>query len=196
MNKRNTVWRKFCYELENVENYEKAINSDGGWTLHHRLETHFSDGTPRPIRCTISSSELKALNMYYNRPAEELIFLTRSEHMKLHSTMNNNFKPMFGNKNVKGMHHSNETKRKMSEVAKNVTHTDKWNKKVSEGLKDYFSSLNLDDRKERTKKASTISAKKIKGTKWYNNGFINKRLIEGEQPKGWVLGRCNFRRQK
>lgn len=33
---------------------------------------------------------------------------------------------------------------------------------------------------------------KAKGTKFYNNGNIQKMFKEGEQPKGWVLGRLNL----
>jgi hypothetical protein len=33
----------------------------------------------------ITVEELKALDMYYNRPAEELIWLRNKEHSKLHS---------------------------------------------------------------------------------------------------------------
>lgn len=74
-------------EKEQIDNYELALKDDfKGWTIHHRLETHNSDGELRPV--SITADELKALNMYYNRPASELIFLTRSEHMKLHRSKN------------------------------------------------------------------------------------------------------------
>lgn len=73
-------------EKELIENYEmaKADNFDG-WDVHHRLETHTSDGELR--LAPISMKELKALDMYYNRPATELILLTKSEHMKLHRSI-------------------------------------------------------------------------------------------------------------
>ena len=70
-------------QIEQVENYQfaKKDNFDG-WHIHHRLETHNSDGEKRLVNLT--RAELKALDMYYNRPANELVFLTASEHMKLH----------------------------------------------------------------------------------------------------------------
>lgn len=70
-------------QIEQVENYQfaKKDNFDG-WCIHHRLETHNSDGEKRLVN--LSKAELKALDMYYNRPANELIFLTKSEHSKLH----------------------------------------------------------------------------------------------------------------
>ena len=70
-------------QIEQIENYQfaKKDNFDG-WHIHHRLETHNSDGEKRLVN--LSREELIALDMYYNRPANELIFLTASEHMKLH----------------------------------------------------------------------------------------------------------------
>lgn len=70
-------------QIEQVENYQfaKKDNFDG-WCIHHRLETHNSDGEKRLVN--LSRDELIALDMYYNRPANELVFLTASEHMKLH----------------------------------------------------------------------------------------------------------------
>ena len=77
----------FCIpeQIEQIENYEfaKKDNFDG-WCIHHRLETHNSDGQRRLVN--LSKAELKALDMYYNRPASELVFLTRPEHTKLHRT--------------------------------------------------------------------------------------------------------------
>lgn len=63
-----------------IENYEQAINdNDNIWFCHHKLE--LGDGYVNSIK------DLKLMNLYYNRPACELIFLTNSEHQRLH--MNN-----------------------------------------------------------------------------------------------------------
>ena len=95
-------FEKFCKDYKNIENYEKAkADNFKNWEVHHRLETHNSDGERRLV--DISYKELKALGMYYHRPADELIFLTRSEHNSLHK---------------KGKHHSIESRRKMSEAQK------------------------------------------------------------------------------
>lgn len=80
--------RMFAYcvpeEIEQIENYETAkADNFNGWHIHHRLETHNSDGEKRLVN--LSVEELIALEMYYNRPANELIFLTASEHRKLHN---------------------------------------------------------------------------------------------------------------
>lgn len=77
-------YRNFCKDFENIENYDKAkADNFKGWICHHRLETHNSDGERRSVDVTYK--ELIALDMYLNRPAEELIFLTVSEHAKLHN---------------------------------------------------------------------------------------------------------------
>lgn len=104
--------KRFCKEPENIENYEKALKDNfKGWHCHHRLETHNSDGERRLV--DISAAELKALNMYYHRPPEELIFLTVSEHRLLHDEGEHN--PMYGK------HHSEEARRKIAEANKGNT---------------------------------------------------------------------------
>jgi hypothetical protein len=98
----------YCNDFENIENYDKAkADNFKGWHCHHRLETHNSDGERRLV--DISHKELKALNMYYHRPANELIFLSDKEHLRLHNK---------GNQYHKGMHHSEDAKKKMSESLK------------------------------------------------------------------------------
>ena len=111
--------KKYCCEdISNIENYEKAIaDKDNVWDCHHKLETHNSDGERRFV--DLSKAELKALDMYYNRPAPELIFLTSKEHRQLHA---------------KGKHHSEEIKRKISESCKGKQrgpHSEEWKRKIS-----------------------------------------------------------------
>ena len=68
---------------EQIENYELAKADDfEGWHCHHRLETHTADGNRRKV--DLSREELIAMNMYYNRPANELIFMKAGEHISLH----------------------------------------------------------------------------------------------------------------
>ena len=158
----------FCKDYENIENYEKAKKDNfKGWHCHHRLETHTSDGERRLVNT--SMGELKALNMYYNRPASELIFLTKSEHSSLHMKGENN--PMrnevvrkkagethkgkqVGEKNpFYGKHHTEESKKKMRE----------------------------------SQKGKHIGNTATKGMHWYNNGKINKLCYEC--PPGFTPGR-------
>lgn len=90
----------YCRHPELIENYDKAVaDATQVYEVHHRLETHTSDGERRLVELT--REELIALGMYYDRPAEEFIFLTIDEHNKLHHI---------------GMKFSEEAKRKISEA--------------------------------------------------------------------------------
>ena len=65
-------------DITQIENYEKAINDKTQiWVCHHRKET--DEG--------LYMRQLIQKNLYYNIPPNELIFLTRSEHGKLHNSV-------------------------------------------------------------------------------------------------------------
>ena len=154
-------FERYCKDYQNIENYEKAkAGNFKGWCIHHRLETHNSDGERRLV--DITKKELKALGMYYNRPAEELIFLPVGEHISLQDEGDHN--PNYGKK------HSEEAKKKMREAKKG--------KYVGEKSPMYGKKHS-----EETKKK--IGAAHI-GHHWYNNGKINKRAKEC--PPGFVPG--------
>lgn len=66
----------FCKEdISLIDNYEEAMNDTEMWDLHHRTE----------IWWNCSRQELKDNECYYNRPAKELIFLTKAEHRAIHN---------------------------------------------------------------------------------------------------------------
>ena len=99
--------KAFCRDdISLIENYDKAIADDTQtWHCHHRRETIFS------------KPDLIEIGEYYNRPACELIFLTKSEHIRLHKIGENNpnfGKPAWNN----GKHLSAETRKKISEARK------------------------------------------------------------------------------
>lgn len=76
------TFQAFCIESEweLIENYELAkADNFIGWHCHHRLELH----PDYSIR--FKADSLKKLDLYYNRPARELIFLTHAEHSRIHS---------------------------------------------------------------------------------------------------------------
>lgn len=76
------TFQAFCIESEweLIENYELAkADNFIGWHCHHRLELH----PDYSIR--FKADSLKKLDLYYNRPARELIFLTHAEHARIHS---------------------------------------------------------------------------------------------------------------
>lgn len=65
--------RCLCKTPEKIENYDKAIaDTTQTWECHHRNEKYF----PRET--------LVAIGWYYDCRPDELIFLTKTEHMKLH----------------------------------------------------------------------------------------------------------------
>ena len=66
-----------CEDISLIENYELAINdTTQTWECHHRGEV---------LPCgRFSIADLKKFGLYYKRPASELIFLTPTEHNRLH----------------------------------------------------------------------------------------------------------------
>ena len=165
-------FERYCKNYQDIENYEKAKkDSFKGWHCHHRLETHTSDGERRTV--DITQKELKALNMYYHRPAEELIFLTTREHdaFKKGKHLSEEHKKKIGvalkgEKNpMYGKHLSEEHKKKMREALKGNTYAK--GKHASEETKNKMSL-------QRT------------GRHWYNDGKVNKFCYEC--PEGFVPG--------
>lgn len=196
-------FERYCKGYENIENYEKAkADNFKNWDCHHRLETHTSDGERRLVY--ITAAELIALGMYYNRPAEELIFLTVSEHRLLHNEGEHN--PMYGKK------HTEETKKRLSGMRKGENnamygkhHTEESKKKMSLSRKGKYTG---EDNPFYGKKHSEESCRKMsaahkgkhlseewknkigeasRGKHWYNNGKETKFCFDC--PPGFVPGR-------
>ena len=129
--------KEFCCEdISKIENYERAL-ADGKetWHCHHRLE--IVDGV------VTSMSVLKDKGLYYGRHASELIFLTRTDHLKLHNT---------------GRKFTKEWRRKISESKRGKLTGDKnpnwgrtwqkhplYGKKVSEELRSRISETEKKD---------------------------------------------------
>lgn len=121
-----------CRTPELIENYERAIaDTTQTWECHHRLETHNSDGERRLV--DISRDELIALDMYYDRPPEELIFMTRLEHIRLHNPNKEHRKHL--SEALKGRIISEEWKKKISGTLKGRKLSEETRKKMSEALK-------------------------------------------------------------
>ena len=158
-------FERYCKDYENIENYYKAkADNFEGWHCHHRREAEFS------------RNELIALGMYYNVSSEELIFMTSSDHTKLHKKGNTyrlgkHLSEEVRNKiarSHKGKHASEETRKKMSESLKGKRHTEEWKKKTG---------------------AAHIGNAYVKGMHWYNNGKENKLCYEC--PPGFIPGMLN-----
>ena len=78
LNEKNA--KRFCSEdISLIENYQQAISDQTKmWDTHHRRECDENG------RTLFTRKQLKEMNLYYNRPASELMFVTRSMHRKLH----------------------------------------------------------------------------------------------------------------
>lgn len=147
-------YKSYCSEpLDKIEHYEEALAENfKGWCIHHRLEIQ-QDGT------RVFMKELIDQNLYYGRPASELVFMKVSEHMTLHST---------GNKFFLGKHHSAETLQKMSEAKRGKNHP-------------FFGKHHSEESRKKTSEA-------VCGMLWWNNGISNKRCRECPGPE-WKRGR-------
>ena len=156
--------KAFCAEdITNIENYEKALNSEEKYVCHHRLETHTSDGERRKV--DISKEELIALCMYYHRPAKELIFMITGEHTKLHNEHRKG-----ENSGFYGKHHSEEHKQKIAEANKGKRHLDDSYKRQAEKMK----GRHLSDETKR---------KMAESRKGENSGFYGKHHSEETKKK-------------
>ena len=109
--------KKFCKDdITLIENYDKAISDQTQtYECHHRLELTLEGEHANSVQ------DLIRLDMYYHRPYFELIFLTKSDHYKLHLPYRNTeeFKRKIGDSS-KGRHWklSEDTKRMLSKAMK------------------------------------------------------------------------------
>lgn len=169
----NPYWDCYCTKPELIENYDKAIaDTTQIWECHHRLETHFSDGTERPRNAQLSRKELIALGMYFDRPSEEFIFLTEGIHHGLRS----------------GTKHSEETRRNISEALKGKPSLKKGIKTGprSEETKKKLSESHKGKPTWNKGKHRTWYTNGNKGMHWYNNGIVQMQAFEC--PNGFVKG--------
>ena len=133
--------KKFCCEdISQIENYEEAVNSPEKWDCHHRMETHRRNGKERFTRLTMQ--DLIDWGIYYDRSADELIFLKHTDHMRLHrkgQTAWNKGKTSW-NKGRKLGPLSEETRRRISEAKKGKTLSEETKRKMSEARKVYLTN--------------------------------------------------------
>ena len=170
------MYKRYCCEdVSRIENYDKAIvDTTQIWDCHHRLETCNSDGKRRPVDLT--REELIALDMYYHRPASELIFLTCKEHRRLHL------------KDKKRGPMSEETKRKQSEVHKGKTMSEESRKRMSESRKGRKRLPHSEETKRKISEAH-------KGQKAWNKGKphseeTRRRISEANKGgRAWNKGK-------
>lgn len=157
-------------DISLIENYEKAINDKTQtWVCHHRRELN------EDCSFAYSMDDLIAIDLYYDRPAEELIFMTPFEHQSMHDKANN------PNKKGHPVHNKGVP---MSEEQKN---------KISNTLKGKFSGerhpLYGKKRSEETKKKMSES---LKGRPAPNKGVPmseeqKKKLSLAHKGRRWKL---------
>lgn len=143
---------KFCKEYPSmIENYDKAMEDKYHiWHCHHKLEIGSDYNN--------TVEDLKLMNLYYNRPACEFIFLTSAEHNKLHNT------------------NMSSTKRNnLSKAMAKVKHTEEWNNKVSNALKGHTGYYK--DKKFETEHKDNISSSL---TKYWEQAKINYNKYKEE----------------
>ena len=170
--------KKLCKDFAEIENYELAEKDDfRGWVVHHRLELVKTGGV---VDATMQ--DLIDWGIYYNRPADELIFLTRAEHVSLHHTglakpksdevrAKMSAAQMGRTSPRKGKKLSEETKKKISEAQKGKTSNRKGVKlseetkaKISETLKGRNSYIRTPEIIEKQRQAALLrEAKKRNG---------------------------------
>lgn len=159
----NQTAKKFCRDdITKIENYEKAIADSKTWHLHHRLETHKykdrnrTEWTKRDEN--VSKETLLAFDLYYNRPAAELIFLTAAEHINLHCK-NREFSEetrLKMSKAKKGKSISEEHKRKIGEARKGIKLSNETKQKMSaakKGNKNCLGYRHSEEAKQKIKEA-------------------------------------------
>lgn len=190
--------KKYCNEdISLIENYEEAVNNSEKYDCHHRLE--IQDG-----KKVYSVKQLKELNLYYKRPAEELIFLSHVEHVRLHGKIevhkshtpfnkglkyfNNGIKEIFADSCPKGFIPGRLPRSK--EWNKKISDTHKTLKPITEETRQKLrdSHLGYKLKSETKEKLRESSA----GRRFYNNGVIN--VFVRECPKGFVKGKLMKKR--
>ena len=88
----NKLAKMYCSDdVALIENYRDAIaDEERMWDIHHRRECD-SEG-----RTLFTKKQLIEMNLYFNRPASELVFVTRAMHLKLHREQRENVGKKYG----------------------------------------------------------------------------------------------------
>ena len=158
----------FCIEdLSLIENYDKAINdSTQIWDCHHRLE----------IDLNLSREQMKERGLYYDRPANELIFLTHEDHQRMHKLHKNYMRGRYGELSPNyGKHPTDKTKELLRIKAK-----EQWSNP------DFVKMI-----KEQKKCTNQGEENPAFGRTWMNNG-INRAYPKPEEINYYLEKGYNF----
>ena len=129
------VYAYCCEDPSLIENYQLAkADNFKGWHCHHKMELVVTGAV-----VNASAKDLQDWNLYYNRPADELIFLKASEHRHLHMVYGDKYEhkvplehnyfhthKFCGKENgFYGKHHTPETLAKISRLGSHHTNETK-----------------------------------------------------------------------
>lgn len=120
-----------CENISNIYGYAEAVaDKTQTWDLHHCIGLAYS------------KQELIDMGLYYNQPAEYLMFVTRKQHKHLHHKFMREDEHIKRSNAVKGAKNPNygvkyspERLKQMSKAMKGFRHTEESKRKISEGHK-------------------------------------------------------------
>lgn len=150
-----------CEDISLIENYDKAMaDNTQVWDCHHRLEIQEDK--------ILTIQDLKNLDLYFHRPANELIFLTHKDHAKLHGDLKSDEMKEKMSRINKGRKFSEEHRRKLSEFNKTRVFSKETRQKISEANKG---------------KKHSEESKKQMSDYWKNNGHPMSGKHHSEEAK-------------
>lgn len=168
---------RLCKDYTKIENYDKAISDvTQTWICHHRLECVETGAVVNS-----SVRDLIDWGIYYNRPADELIFLKRGDHQALHNRNHTVEQSEKLSKAGKLRRTSEETKQKISKSKKGKKLSDEHRRRISEGHIGVSSGMKGKTPWNKGKAGGTA------GKSWFNNGVTS--VLRFECPEGFVPGR-------
>ena len=152
-------YEKFCKDYHLCECYEKAINSSESYFLHHIQGEN------------ISKEELIEKDLYYDCEPENLRWVTKTEHNKIHMTgKKGENHPLFGKE------FSEEHRRKLSLAKKGKKRkpfTDEHKRKMSEAKKGDKNPSKRPDVRGKMSEAAKGKPSWTKGKSW--------KLVDGKR---------------
>ena len=175
----------FCSNFQEIENFELAkADKTRVWEIHHKLEEFYS------------LQELKDQNKYYNRPANELVFVLKTGNG---DSTHHFWWPHVSRKGLP----SSKGKRWWTNGVVNTrsidcpgegwylgrTYDPETLENVRKLCREKHYPKGIQKRSEESKEKMRQAQLNMK-RHWYTNGQINKPIKEGDEiPEGFYLGR-------